>query len=76
MQLRRQLADANKDIRETNRALEQLRQVQSIQCNGKTFNREPQLNGFYKPRDEMKEYQDITIGVFGVESGYLLSRIF
>ena len=28
MQLRQQLADANKDIGETNRALEQLRQVQ------------------------------------------------
>ena len=39
MQLRQQLADTNKDIGETNRALEQLRQVQSIQYNGKTFNR-------------------------------------
>ena len=76
MQLRQQLADTNKDIGETNRALEQLRQVQSIQYNGKTFNREPQLNDFYKPSDEMKEYQYITIGVVGVGSGYLLSRIF
>ena len=75
MQLRQQLADANKDIGETNRALEQLRQVQSIQYNGKTFNREPQLNDFYKPSDEMKEYQYITIGVVGVGSGYLLSKI-
>ena len=67
-QLRKQLEDANKDIGETNRALAQLRQVQSIQYNGKTFNREPQLN------DKMKEYQYITIGVVGVGLGYLLSR--
>ena len=75
-QLRQQLADAYIDIENTNRAPEQLRQVQSIQYNGKTFNREPQLNDFYKPSDEMKEYQYITIGVVGVGSGYLLSRIF
>ena len=75
-QLRQQLADANIHIENTNRALEQLRQVQSIQYNGKTFNREPQLNDFYKPSDEMKEYQYITVGVVGVGSGFLLSRIF
>ena len=76
MQLRQQLADANNGIEDTNRALAQLRQVQSVQYNGKTFNREPQLNDFYKPSDEMKEYQYITIGVVGVGSGYLVSKIF
>ena len=76
LQLRQQLADANNDIEDTNRALEQLRWIQSIKYTGKTFNREPQLNDFYKPSDEIKEYQYITIGVVGVVSGYLLSRYF
>ena len=75
MQLRQQLADANNDIGETNRAFAQLRLIQSIQYNGKTFNREPNLNDFYKPNDEIKEYQYITIGVVGVGSGYLMSKL-
>ena len=74
-QLRQQLVDAKNDIVTTDKALDQLRQVQSIQYNGKTFNREPQLNDFYHPSDEMKEYQYIAIGVIGVGSGYLLRKI-
>ena len=73
-QLRQQLADANIDIEDTNRALAQLGQVQSLKYNGQTFNREPQLNDFYHPSDKMKEYQYITIGVVGVGTGYIVSR--
>ena len=68
-QLRQQLADANIDIEDTNRALAQLSQVQSLKYNGQTFNREPQLNDFYHPSDKMKEYQYITIGVVGIGTG-------
>ena len=74
-QLREQLVDAKNDIVTTDKALDQLRQVQTIQYNGKTFNREPQLNDFYHPSDEMKEYQYIAIGVIGVGSGYLLTKM-
>ena len=73
-QLRQQLSDANDDIEQTNKALDMLRQVQSIQYNGKTFNREHQLNDFYQPSDEMKEYQYITIGSVGIGTGYILSK--
>ena len=45
-QLRQELADANDDIERTNKALDMLRRVQTIQYNGKTFNREPQLSDF------------------------------
>ena len=71
-QLRQQLVDAKNDVVTTDKALHQLRQVQSIQDNVKTFNREPQLNDFYNPSDEIKEYQYIAIGV---DSGYLLRKI-
>ena len=74
-QLRQQLVNAKNDIGTTDKALDQLRQVQSIQYNGKTFNREPQLNDFYHPSDEMKEYQNIAIGVIGVGFGYLLRKM-
>ena len=42
-QLRQELSDANEDIHRTNKALDMLRQVQTIQYNGKTFNREPAI---------------------------------
>ena len=73
-QLRQELADANDYIEKTNKALNTLRQVQTIQCNGKTYNREPQLSDFYKPSKEMEEYQYITIGSIGIGTGHLISR--
>ena len=74
-QLRQQLVDAKNDIVITDKALDQLREVQSIQYNDKTFNREPQLNDFYHPSDEMKEYHYIAIGFIDVGSGYLLRKM-
>ena len=68
-QIRQQLADANVDIAETNKALEMLKKVQSILYNGITFNREPQLNDFYEPSIQMKDYQYITMGLLGMGSG-------
>ena len=73
-QFKQQLAGANNDIEDRNRALAQLRQAQLIQYNGQIFDRESQLNDFYHPSDKMKEYQYITIGVVGVGTGYLVSR--
>ena len=75
-QLRQQLADANKDIDSTNKALDLLKQVQSIQYNGKTFDREPQLSDFYKPSEEMKNYQCLVIGSIGVGAGYVIYKVF
>ena len=74
-QLRQQLADANADISNTNKALDMLIQVQTIQFNGRSFDREPQLSDFYKPSDEMREYQMLFIGGIGLGAGYLIYRI-
>ena len=60
-ELRQQLSDANADINDTNKALDELKQIQSTEKY-----KEPQLNDFYKPSDEMKEYQYITTVVIGI----------
>lgn len=70
-QLRRQLSDANNDFEDTNKALDILKQAQSIQYDRKTFNGEPQLNDFYQLSHEMEEYQYITIGIIAIDSCYL-----
>ena len=49
-QLRQQLSDANNDINVTNKALNELRQIQSIEYN------KPKLEDYYNPSDEIKEY--------------------
>ena len=61
-QLRLELDDANKDFDETNRALKTLEQASRV-------DREPTIHNFYKPSDEMKHYQNMTIGVAGITSG-------
>ena len=61
--LRQQLSDANADINETNNALDELRQIQSTNTLSKY--KEPQLNDFYKPSNEMKEYQYLSTGIIG-----------
>ena len=61
-QLRLELDDANKDFDETNRALKTLEQAGKV-------DREPTIHNFYQPSDEMKKYQDLTIGVAGITSG-------
>ena len=67
-ELRQQLSDANADTNETNKALDELRKIQSMKY------KEPHLNDFYKPREEMKEYQYLTTGLIGISSGYALFK--
>ena len=57
------------DINEINKSLDELRQIQSMKYKG------PQLSEFYKPSDEIKEYQYLTTGVIGICSGYLFFKI-
>ena len=71
-ELRQKLSDASRDINETNKALDELRQIQSTAMLSKY--KEPQLNDFYKPSEEMKEYQYLTTGLMGISSGYLLFK--
>ena len=58
---RAEILDANKDIEETNRALEDLRNFK--------------LEDYYQPSDEMKTYAMMTMGLIGIGSAYGLTRI-
>ena len=68
-QLRQQLSDANNDINVTNKNLNELRQIQSIEYN------RPKLEDYYNPSDEMKEYQYVTIGVLRAFGGYIIYHL-
>ena len=63
-ELRQKLSDANADFLATDKALDELRKIQSIEY------RQPQLSDFYKPSNEMKEYEYISTGTIGASAGY------
>lgn len=65
--LRQQLSDANADINATNKALDNLKK---ITYKSKTFTREPHISDFYKPSDEMEEYQHVVVGLVGLLGGW------
>jgi soluble cytochrome b562 len=66
--------DANKDIEETNRALEDLRDFTKL-MNDSASQMEPKLEDYYQPSDEMKTYAMMTMGLIGIGSAYGLTRI-
>ena len=68
-QLRLELSDANKDFEETNRALKKLEQASRV-------NREPTIHNFYEPSDEMKKYQDLTIGAVGLATAIAMIKVY
>ena len=63
--LRQQASDMNPDINDTNHALEELRKI----------TREPKLEDYYKPSDEMKEYQLVVVSLIGLGGGWVLYKI-
>ena len=63
--LRQQAFDVNADINDTNRTLEELRKS----------TREPKLKDCYKPSNEMKEYQLISVSLMGLGGGWVLHKI-
>ena len=67
-QLRQELTDANKDLNETNQALEELKSASEADV-------KPTIHDFYEPSDEMKHYQYATIGVVGLATGYAIIKI-
>ena len=72
--LRRQkLSDANKDIDETNEALRKLKLTRENLEEHEE--REPKLNDYYEPSDEMKMYMNIVTGVLGSVSGFLATKM-
>ena len=70
--LRQKLSDANKDLNEVNEALHNLRTV----TEDLEEDREPTLDDYYEPSDEMKRYMDLVTGAIGLRSGYLFTKIF
>jgi uncharacterized protein YlxW (UPF0749 family) len=66
---RAEILDANKDIEETNRALEDLRNFTRL-MNNSASQRKPKLEDYYQLSDKMKTYAVMTMGVLGVGSAY------
>ena len=69
--LRQKLSDANKDLDKVNEALHNLRTATEDLGEDK----EPTLDEYYEPPDEMKKYMDLVTGAIGLGSGYLLTKL-
>ena len=67
--LRAEVADANKDFSETNRALKLLENASRVDV-------QPTIHNFYEPSDEMKKYQDVTMGAVGLATGIAIIKIY
>jgi hypothetical protein len=63
--LRQKLADANVDMKRTNKALKEIQALQTITKDGKEFRNEPMLHDFYTSSKEMKHYQYLFSGGLG-----------
>ena len=74
-ELQRRLDEANEDMIATNKALDALRRIRTVEYKGRRFAREPRVGDFYKPSNEMQDYQELVVGAIGVGSGVLLSRV-
>ena len=69
--LRLEQEDADKDFEKANRALRFLQKVKKAS----SIDHEPTIHDFYEPSNEMKKYQDITIGVIGLVTGASVMKI-
>ena len=69
--LRQQLSDANADINTTNKSFEKLAKIQNEL---REEEKEPRLENYYKPSQEMKKYQNVVSLLIGISGGYFLNR--
>ena len=69
--LRQKLLDANKDLDQGNEALHNLRAAMEELEEDK----EPTINDYYKPSNEMKMYMNVVTGVIGSVSGFLVTKL-
>ena len=67
----KKLLDADKDLDEVNDALHNLRTA----TEDLEEDKQPTLDEYYKPSDEMRKYMDIARGVLGLGSGYLFTKL-
>ena len=72
--LRQKLQDVNKDLDDANDALHNLRVAMEDLQDHET--REPKLQDYYEPSDEMKMYMNIVTGVIGSVVGFLITKFF
>ncbi|CAB4044473.1 Hypothetical predicted protein [Paramuricea clavata] len=69
--LRQGLVDAKSDMETTNRALDSLRKAKEEL----TLDKEPTIPDYYRPLSEMEEYQQITIGILGLGSEFIITKL-
>ena len=69
--LRQKLLDADKDLDRGNEALHNLRTAMEELEEDK----EPTINDYYEPSDEMKMYMNVVTGVIGSVSGFLVTKL-
>ena len=69
--LRQKLLDADKDLDRGNEALHNLRTAMEELKEYK----EPTINDYYEPSDEMKMYMNVVTGVVGSVSGFLVTKL-
>ena len=70
--LRMELSDANADINQTNKSLENLAKMENKYK--KLQENEPKLENYYKPSKEMKEYQNVAFLLTGITGGFLIHK--
>ena len=69
VKLRLELSDVNKDFEETNRAVKLLENASRVDA-------QPTIHNFYEPSDEMKKYQNVTMGAVGLATGVAIIKIY
>ena len=78
--LRQQMSDANADINQTNKSFKNLAAINYRVSNlqneyEEEVKNEPNLENYYKPSKEMKEYQNMFFLLIGVSGGYLTHKM-
>ena len=79
-ELCQQLSDVKADINRTNKSFENLEKinyrVKKLQNEyEEEEKKEPKLENYYKPSNEMKEYQNVVFLLVGITGGYLIHKL-
>ena len=76
---RQELLASRADMSSVDKALDALRRiaVTYYEDSGRkrTFTKRPELSDFYRPSTEMRNYQNLAMGVFGLASGLVVGLI-
>ena len=75
IKLKGDIKDAEDDMQKVNDSLDLLAKVRTITFKNRRFSREPKLEDFYKPSNEMKSYQWLFSGIAGAATGFVLHLV-